>query len=393
MMTNYFQKDISIISSIQAVPHILDVVCRVTGMGFSAIARVTEDRWVACSVRDNIDFGLKAGGELKVETTICDEIRKHGNAVIISHVAEDEAYRSHHTPAMYGIQSYISTPIILSGGRFFGTLCAIDPAPAKLDTPEVASMFKLFAELIAFHIEAHEKLSVSETSLSEERELSELREQFIAVMSHDLRNPLAALSSGVNMLNRMPHEPRASQIISMMAESVGRMSSLINNVMDYAKSKLGGGLSIVRDRGQSLQPVLEHVIAEFRASHPDRVVKADIRIDGSIDCDGQRIAQMFSNLLGNAMNYGNANMPVHVRAANDRDRFELSVANAGAPIAPEVMERLFLPYVRGDVQPTQKGLGLGLYIASQIAGAHGGTLDVVSNDNETKFTFKMAKNS
>src|SRR5271170_310634 len=111
-LSDDLRADIAAIGQIEAVATILDVVCRTTGMGFAAVARVTDDRWIACAVRDDISFGLKPGGELKVETTICDEIRASGREVIIDHVAEDPAFRDHDTPAMYGFQSYISIPII-----------------------------------------------------------------------------------------------------------------------------------------------------------------------------------------------------------------------------------------------------------------------------------------
>jgi GAF domain-containing protein len=131
-----FQADIAAVNRIEAVPTILEVVCRTTGMGFAAVARVTEDRWIVCSVRDEIAFGLQPGGELKVETTICHEIRQNREPVMIDHVDEDDAYCGHPTPAMYGFQSYIAMPIILPNGTFFGTLCAIDPKPARVKTPE-----------------------------------------------------------------------------------------------------------------------------------------------------------------------------------------------------------------------------------------------------------------
>ena len=140
-MTPDFTEDIAAVNSIRAIPTILDIVCRTTGMRFAAVARVTEDRWIACSVRDDIAFGLKPGGELKIETTICHEIRQSGRAVIIDNVAEDNVYCAHHTPAMYGLQSYISMPIRLADGSFFGTLCAIDPEPHRLNTPETIRMF------------------------------------------------------------------------------------------------------------------------------------------------------------------------------------------------------------------------------------------------------------
>lgn len=146
--------EVTAISRINAVPSILEVICRTTGMGFAAIARVTEDRWTACAVRDEINFGLQPGGELKVETTICNEIRGSETMVVIDHVAKDETYCQHPTPAMYGFQSYISVPIFYADGRFFGTLCAIDPKPAQLNRPEIVKMFRLFADLITYHLNA-----------------------------------------------------------------------------------------------------------------------------------------------------------------------------------------------------------------------------------------------
>src|SRR3954471_8186744 len=115
-MSKDFEHDIAAVGSIRAIPTILDIVCRTTGMRFAAIARVTEDRWIACSVRDDINFGLKPGGELKVESTICHEIRQSGRAVVIDNVAEDPVFCRHHTPRTYGLQSYISMPIRLADG-------------------------------------------------------------------------------------------------------------------------------------------------------------------------------------------------------------------------------------------------------------------------------------
>src|SRR3954449_6932925 len=97
-----FERDIAKVSGIAAVSTILDVVSKTTGMGFTAIARVTEDRWITCASRDDLKFGLKPGDELKVETTICHEIRQSHEPVIIEDVASDKAYCNHHTPAMYG---------------------------------------------------------------------------------------------------------------------------------------------------------------------------------------------------------------------------------------------------------------------------------------------------
>jgi signal transduction histidine kinase len=340
-------------------------------------------------VRDDIQFGLVPGSELKVQTTICDEIRQSRVAVVIDEVANSKTFVHHHTPLMYGFQSYISIPIILADGSFFGTLCAIDPRPARIDTPETTGMFKLFAELIAFHIDALHQMALSEASLFSERQSSELREQFIAVLGHDLRNPLASIDAGAAMLQRTPLTEKETDIVRLIRSSVGRMSGLIDNVLDFARGRLGGGLPVQCDASRPLEPVLEQVVAELQSSSPDREIVTHFKLDRAVYCDRARIGQMLSNLLGNALTYGAPDRPIKVDASTKDDTFELSVRNAGEPIAPAALERLFLPFTRGSSRSNQQGLGLGLYIASEIVRAHSGKLTVTSVADETCFTCRI----
>ena len=129
---------------------------------------------------------------------------------------------------------------------------------------------------------------------------------------------------------------------------------------------------------------------ELRSIAPDREIETDFAaLTCPVDCDHGRIAQLFSNLLGNALTHGSASTPVRVRAAVGSDGFELSVANGGKAISPIAMEGLFQPFSRRSVQPRQQGLGLGLFIASEIARGHGGTLSVSSDHSETRFTLRM----
>ena len=384
-----FAADVAAIRAIDAVPTILEVICRTTGMGFAAVARVTQDRWIACEVRDEIAFGLRPGGELAVETTICHEIHQSGVPVVIDHVAEDAAYRDHHTPAQYGFQSYVSVPIVLKDGSFFGTLCAIDPRPALVNTPQTTGMFKLFAELIGFHLSALDRIAISEARLLDAQKTAELREQFIAVLGHDLRNPLGAIGAGADVLRTTPLNPRGIRMVEVIRASVARMSGLIEDVMDFARGRLGSGLTLVRNADVPLTPVLRHVIVELEAKFPGRKIVVELALQEPGDCDRTRIAQLLSNLVSNAISYGAPAEAIRV-TAQTRDGFlELSVANGGDPIPPEAMERLFQPFTRGAVRPTQQGLGLGLFIASEVARAHRGTLGVESTAKETRFTFRM----
>jgi signal transduction histidine kinase len=381
--------DIEAVGRIPAVPTILEVVCRTTGMGFAAVARVTEDRWIACSVKDNIAFGLAPGGELKIETTICSEIREHHRPVVINHVAEDPLFRHHRTPALYGFQSYISVPIKLPDGSFFGTLCAIDPRPARIDTPEILGMFTLFAELIAFHLAAHRRLDADAATILEAHETGELREQFIAVLGHDLRNPLASIDAGTQLLLRTPLNEKAIGIVRLMQNGVRRMSGLIENMLDLTRTRLGSGLTLDTAGAVALAPFLRQVFDELRVAQPDRPMEAEFLITRTFPCDHQRIGQLLSNLLGNALTHGAPGQTILVYAATTEHCFTLSVSNGGTPIPPIIMARLFQPFFRGDVQENQEGLGLGLYIASEVARAHGGELSVTSTGEETRFTFTM----
>ena len=386
---NSISQDVAVVSGIAAVPTILDIVCRSTGMGFAAVARVTEEQWVACAVKDDIGFGLKPGGELKLETTICHEIRQSGAGVIIDHVAEDPAFRGHHTPAMYGFQSYISLPIVRQDGSFFGTLCAIDPRPARLQTPEVVGMFRMFAELISFHLEAHERLARTEAALSDEREVAELREQFIAVLGHDLRNPLGSIAASALVLDATPLDARQKRSIGLIQRSVARMAGLIDNVLDFARGRLGHGLSLELRSEEALAPTLEHVVAELAAIHPGRAIDAAFDLSQPVPCDRDKLGQLLSNLLANALTHGDADGVVRVSAATQGGRFELTVANPGPPLEETVRKQLFHPFQRSRTPGGQQGLGLGLYIAAEIARAHGGTLSADSAGGQTRFTFAM----
>lgn len=379
--------DIQAIQAINVVPTILDVVCQTTGMGFAAVARVTENHWITCAVLDKINFGLKPGSELKLETTICHEIRQSGKPVIIDHVTEDLAFQDHHTPAMYGFQSYISMPIILRDGSFFGTLCAIDPKPAKLNNPATIGMFKLYADLISLHLHQLDDLKVTSGHLEEEKRRAEIREQFIAILGHDLRNPVGAVRNVAQLLQRgKVDEATLKRFAGVLLNSSQRMGGLIDNIMDFARGRLGSGIEI-DIKPQPIKSVLSHVIEELQMIWPERDIHTELELPEFLPCDAKRIAQLFSNLLGNALSHSDPNSMVWVKATADED-FSLSISNTGKPIPEYRLKTLFEPFTRSLEGQASEGLGLGLFISSEIARAHHGQI-TVSSDSVTEFVFTM----
>jgi signal transduction histidine kinase len=375
--------DIATISRISAVPVVLQVIGELTGLRFAAVARVIDNTWIACAVLDRLDFGVQVGDELQLVSTLSEEIRRGQQSVVIDKVSEDPLCRDH------PFESYITVPVFRTDGRFFGTLCALDPDPAPLKSSTIQSTMESFARMLALQIEADENLQRTEAAPIKERKTTELREQFIAVLGHDLRNPLFAISAGAEMLLRKLKDPANEQRARHILTSARRATKLVDDVLDFARGSLGHGIPVNIEPCPDLGDVLRHVIAEIRSIHPKRIIQSSIGDLSDIHCDRERVAQLLSNLLANAVVHGDPDGPVEVSAQVNEGQFVLSVKNQGM-IAEDALPQLFQPYSRPTGGTPQAGLGLGLYIADQIAQAHGGKLEVESTEPQgTTFAFSL----
>jgi signal transduction histidine kinase len=390
MTSVVFSQDIEAVRRIEAVPVILSMVKHLTGMRFAAVARVTDQNWVACAVDDSIDFGLKPGGELVLESTICHEIRQHRTPVIFGHASAHPVFSLHHTPRTYGLESYISIPIIKANGEFFGTLCAIDSVPANLDEPAIAKTLTLFAQLIAMSLDTQNHLEITKAALVDAKETGRLREQFIAVLGHDLRTPLSAIRMSADLLESKTADKRSLSLISAIRNSSTRMGHLIENVLDFARGRMGGGIPSKRQLVDDLGQTLRLTVEEVQASHPGATLRHSLELPQGVYCDPLRLSQLLSNLLGNAITHGSSAAAIDVRAYSEEDEIVISVTNQGTAIPPALMPMLFQPFTRSEAGQRGEGLGLGLYIASQITTAHNGTLSVTSTlESGTRFTARF----
>ena len=218
---------------------------------------------------------------------------------------------------------------------------------------------------------------------------AKLREQFMAILSHDLRNPLAAFESGLRILMRKTQDEKLIPVIRQMQGSSARMSELIENMMDLARSRQGDGIEVEIEGVPDLAEEIEQVAQEIRLANPTSRIEFEAEIAEEVRCDLPRIKQVVSNLLANAVKHGRESGPVYVSALAENGRLRLSVRNSGEPIPETAKAKLFQPFFRGEDGAAHHGLGLGLYISSQIAEAHGGTLVATSDDRETCFTLDI----
>lgn len=376
------------------VPTMLEVICQITGMGFAAIARVTKDKWVACSVRDEVQFGLQAGGELKIETTLCNEIRDHRQPIIIDDVEQDPQYCSHHTPKIYGLKSYISFPIILKDGRLFGTLCAIDAKPAQVNNSKVIGTFTMFAELLAFHLqsldllersqETNEALQNINNSLAK---VNQELDNIVYMASHDLKSPITNIGSLLEMLSEAVAEENLNKeeinhIIYLMKSSIQSFNCTIKDLTTVVETATTGAdekteeiniVELVEIVKQDLTQLIETSQAKIEVFNEDKLVLLSSR---------KNLKSILYNLLSNAIKYRSPvrRPEVLVKLEEIDGKIHLSVTDNGLGIPLDKQDQVFTIFKR--FHSHEEGSGIGLYIVKRMVDNMNGQIQVKSVLNQ-----------
>jgi signal transduction histidine kinase len=243
---------------------------------------------------------------------------------------------------------------------------------------------------VFFQLHRHKQQLASE--LREKTETLRLNEMLTAVLSHDLRSPLNAVLTSAMLIQRRSTEQPVKDTAGRILSSGKRMSRMIEDMLDMARVRLAGGIQLKREAAD-LGALIDRVVSEVQAAYPER--KIEVRRAGNLngDWDGERLAQVASNLLGNALQHGDENRVVQVTVDGARvGEVVITVENSGT-IPPDLLPQLFDPF-RGAQRQTGRteGLGLGLYIVQQIVLAHGGTVDVQSGDeNRTVFAVRVPR--
>lgn len=383
--------DAELVASLPVVRHVLEACRQATGLRFVAVARVTDDWWTVCSSID--EPGIGPPGWLPASSTLCREVVERNVAIAIDDVPDDERYAQHPVLVEHAFRSYVSVPLCVPGGQPFGALCAMDTRPASVDDERILGSLRLYAELLALHIDAARRLDERTAELVEERGDAELREQLLAVLGHDLRNPLGAIGVNAQLIETLADQDDVVEASRSIGRSVRRMSELVGNLLDLARTRGGEVMPLEISAAPELSARLLQVIVELEAVWTGRRIERHLLPDMNVRCDADRLAQLLSNLLANALEHGSPDAPVVVRTVLAGGRFRLEVDNGGTPVPPAAREHLFRPFLRGEVRAgapgALAGLGLGLHIARQIAEAHGGTLDYRSDGTLTRFAFSM----
>ena len=237
--------------------------------------------------------------------------------------------------------------------------------------------------------------TLAESAVWYTEKMAQTREQFLDILGHDLRDPLNSILVGATMLTKSETlDVRHVGVATRIVNSAGRMNRMVSDLLDLTRTRLGVGIPVT-PKPTDLTPVCQQVVAELEAIHPDCRLQFESKGDLHGEWDSDRLSQVVSNLVANALQYGCEDGPVRVVAQAHADEVVLRVHNDGPPISEDAMKKIFEPMVR---QPTQNGdkhttgLGLGLYIAREIVTAHGGTIAVASAEKEgTTFTVQIPR--
>jgi signal transduction histidine kinase len=215
---------------------------------------------------------------------------------------------------------------------------------------------------------------------------------FTAILGHDLRNPLGAIMTAAHLLSKRATDDKTKKPLSRILSSGDRMARMIDQLLDFTRARVGSGIPLL-PRQTDLRPVLEQVIEELGAPNPETEIALEHAGDTAGTWDPDRLAQVFSNLVGNAVQHGRADGRVTVRLdGSERDRMRVVVHNAGI-VPPERVKRLFEPMLGADRRgENSEGLGLGLFISREIARAHGGGIAAESSEaGGTSFTVTLPR--
>lgn len=261
---------------------------------------------------------------------------------------------------------------------------------------EILKARQLAEDLLANKVAAESALSQAQAQLNKAYEKAQRRalfaEQMVAIVSHDLKNPLTAIKMAAEILGRKMPNGKEKLMLSHISSSTDRAHRMITDLLDFALARVGRGISVTRS-AIDLHSVVAQSIAELQVAFPDVELEHQSVGRGDVELDADRVQQIIGNLVANSAAYGAPQKPITVISDLDANRASISVHNFGPPIPDSVRERLFEPMTRGSDQDGQsRSVGLGLFIVREIAMAHGGDVGVHSfADQGTTFTVNFPK--
>jgi signal transduction histidine kinase len=262
---------------------------------------------------------------------------------------------------------------------------------ALADAAFLGAHLLLLALVVLAGLAVRNEMRTREAHQREREGMLALQERLLAVVGHDLRNPLSAIEAGVTLLSRAELAAPQARTAARVLSSSRRMARMVRDLLDWTRVRTGAGIPVSRrhaDLGEICRSMLDEIA--LRPGGPLVELEAEGDLCGRWDPD--RLEQAFGNLVSNGLRYAPEGRPIRIRAVGEPSRVRLEFENDGPPIPPEVMRSMFDPFRRGASPSETGGLGLGLFIVRSIIEAHGGTVEVTSAPSRpVRFTVVLPK--
>lgn len=332
------------------------------------------------------DYGLKAPYDLVREVPIDDSICRYtlaGNEIVAADTSTDDLLKNHPTTGPWGITAFLSIPMITTEGHVIGSFCAIDSKIHSWSDDDLSIMRELTTAVMT----EIQLLKQVEDMTIERR----MREQFVAALSHDLRNPIGVAIMSAEILSEDGIESNERRLlVKMIRENMERADSMISDLLNVTFIKSGEKMQI-KPTKNNMKQILNSTIENMsKLSRHAMVLNVSDDLEGYWDALG--IRRILENLIGNGVKYGSLTTPITVSCRTIDRMVSIDVHNEGNPILPNMLESIFEPFKRSDSakRSAQKGWGIGLTLVKGLVEAHHGNISVISNaEVGTTFSVKL----
>lgn len=331
---------------------------------------------------------VRQGFTLRVGEGFAGTIAATRKPLLLGDAARNPLVRSatihaHGTRALYGVPLVDRDAVV--GVAHIGTRLDEDIPPLE------KRVFAALAQRATSAIVKHRLNTELRRAMEEMKRAADFRERFLGIVSHDLRNPMTAIAMRARvMLATDGLSPDVSASLGKILSNVDRMERIVSELLDFTRGRLGGGIP-VEPRHADLAEIIERVVEELEITHPTRRIERTMVGSTGGVWDPNRLAQVISNLVGNALQHGDPAGTVRIDVDGKGDDVLVMIENPGKPIPKELIPHVFEAFRSGAAGDTREGLGLGLFIACEITRSHGGRIDVTSCADRTTFTVRLPR--
>ena len=374
-------------SDFNSCKRILEALCGHTKMRYGLIRKKDGHTWGNWCVYD-YQYQKIVAKNSETYVTIYQAIRKGLSPIYIDD--SDLCSVSQWTDILqkFGLKSYISYPIINKKDSIIGHLSLMNSEPVHFDQSKLEMLLPVCSDLIAIDFKTIIECRNTRRKLEQELNYSKNRELVLSSLAHDLNNPVSIVKVISQYLQGNIKDENQKSLLKKIEETSFRMKGIIDDVLDFSSIGLDYGFIRVPDK-QRMDSLIRQILTEFELLH-NRTLIANIKLPIDIPCDHHKMGRAFANLIGNAIKHGNPQQNIEINAFVQNDNFIFSVTNEISYPQSSDLTELFKPFVKGT---NSNGLGLGLFIANEIAKIHKGKIMVNLEDNKITFNLMIPLHS